>query len=321
MHLRRILLLPIDQNLGRPFPEQDEIRDGESGAGYGLRMACRNGVSFSELAEIVESPGHRYLSARSVKYVAYLFGASPDALARATPVLARDQGRDVVIFHETMFTRPYLLRHAWPRLCPICLLEEGVARSYWEISIATACWKHRTRLVDECGFCGRRISWRRPGMLDCFCGANYVDQVIDVEDEIELGLCAYFEEKLTRSEPGTALHHPLFNQLSLNSLLRLIWSLGIVSLMPCGKPIPGKVTRAPDVTSAVRLVYSAVESLKASPTQRAPLWLGSELAQELTSEELETVCSFIPELATLDGHVRKIPAQLHLSLGDSEAVR
>lgn len=318
MRQGRTPLLPIDHGLGRPFPEQDELREGESGSGYGLRMACRNGLSFGDLAGIVESPGHRYLSAKCVKYLAYLFGASPAALARATPAMARLGGRDVVIFHDAVFTRPYLLRHGWPRLCPVCVLEEGFARSYWELSIVTACWKHRARLLDECQYCSRKISWRRPGMLDCFCGASYMDQVLRVEDATQLELAACFEEKLCGPQQGMPEVRPLFRNLSLNSLLRLVWCLGIVSLMPDGVPVPGKVTRAPNVSDAELLVRSAMSVLDLSSAPHAvpsPMWLGGELAEDLTTQEVDAISSVLPNLAERDRSIgRMAGAQLRLSL-------
>lgn len=322
----RIPLLPIDQTLGRPFPAQDRLKSGESGSGYGLRMACRNGLSFGELAEVVESPGHRYLSARSVKYVAYLFGTCPTELARAMPIGIRERGRDMVVFQDVLFTRPYLLRHAWPRICPVCIFEDGFAKAYWEVSIVTACWKHRCRLLDECFYCGRKISWRRPGLLDCFCGASYVDQVVKANDSTELELCACIDQKLNNdSSFGTPTCRPLFQLLSLNSLLRLIWSLGILALMPEGKAVPGKVTRAPDVAAATRLVSAALMSIEASAassTPMVPAWLGAELDADLSVDEEQVICSYIPRLATIDSSVqRSVSAQLRLSLGVNGEVR
>jgi hypothetical protein len=150
-------------------------------------------------------------------------------------------------------------------------------------------------------------------LLECFCGASFVDQVVAADDKSELDLCASFEEKLTRSEQETASSHPLFAGLSLNSLLRLIWSLGIVSLMPEGKPVPGKVTRAPDVTSAVCLVRAAIGCLHTPPTRRDSIWLGAELSQDLNSDELQKVCSFVPMLAAFDSSIqRSLSAQLEL---------
>lgn len=316
----RIPLLPIDQSLGRPFPAQDRLQNGESGSGYGLRMACRNGLSFGELAEVVESPGHRYLSAKSVKYVAYLFGASPTELARAMPIGIRERGRDMVVFQDVLFTRAYLLRHAWPRLCPACVFEDGFAKAYWEVSIVTACWKHRCRLLDECFYCSRKITWRRPGLLECFCGASYVDQLIKVDDVSELEFSASVDQKLNSDPPfGIPACRPLFRLLSLNSLLRLVWSLGVIALMPEGKAVPGKVTRAPDVAGATRLVRAALMAIDASAASNTPVvpaWLGAELDADLTVDEEQVICSYIPRLATIDNSVqRSVSAQLRLSLG------
>lgn len=322
----RIPLLIVDSDLGRPFPEQDQLRDDESGNGFALRMAGRNGLEFSDLANLMESPGHRYLSARSAKYLAYLFGADPTALIRATPMQARQNGRDVVVFEDCIFTRPYLIRHAWPRICPLCLAGDGYAKSYWELSLATVCWCHRVRLIDECFSCGCPISWRRPGMLSCYCGATYLDQGVDAADEQALELSACFARKLTGGSISSyPMARPLFEGLSLNVLMRLVWSLGIWALMPNGKPVPGKVSRAPNVQRAEKIVNAACAALVRTEGQLmndVHLWVGAELASDLSAGEAELLTAYLPCVAEIDGAIGRLAlAQYRLPFDSEERNR
>lgn len=318
---RRTHLLTPDLDLGRPFPEQDRLRDDESGNGFALRMAGRNGLAFSDLTSLLESQGHRYLSSGSAKYLAYLFGSDPVALMEATPRLRRVDGRGVVFFKGTIFTRPYLIRHAWPRVCPLCLLESGYVRAYWELSLATACWRHHVKLIDECPSCCRPVSWRRPEMLSCYCGATHIDQQPEIASQQEVELCACMDRKLTKvSTRGVPLARSLFEQLSLNVLMRLIWSMGIWSLMPMGRPVPGKVSRAPDVTRAERLIGAALAVIDLSEGevgQELNLWMGAELAPDLSVDEAAVLASHVPKIAEVDEEIGRMAfAQLNLAFGE-----
>lgn len=149
-----------------------------------------------------------------------------------------------------------------------------------------------------------------------------MDQVVGVEDASELELAACFEKKLCGPQQGMPEMRPLFHNLSLNSLLRLIWCLGIVSLMPDGFPVPGKVTRAPDVSAAEQLVRSAMCVLNMSSAPHAapsPMWLGGELVEDLTTQEVDVISSVLPFLAERDRRIgRMAGAQLRLSFGGEE---
>lgn len=317
----RTPLLTPDPELGRPFPEQDHLREDESGNGFALRMAGRNGLAFSDLTNMLESQGHRYLSSGSAKYLAYLFGGDPVALMLATPRLVRIEGRGGVVFKGAMLTRPYLVRHAWPRLCPLCLLESGYAKAYWELSIATACWRHEVSLIDECLYCGRPISWRRPEMLACYCGATFVDQGLEVASQQEVELCGCLDRKLTKiATPGVAPARQLFEGLSLNVLMRLIWSLGIWSLMPTGRAVPGKVSRAPDVSRAKRLVGASLaelDTVERGAGEGLRLWVGADLASDMTAYEAALLSVHLPTIVGADeGINRLILAQSTLDFGE-----
>ena len=64
-------------------------------------------------------------------------------------------------------------RISWlqPRICPQCLADFAVASSLWDLRLLRACPKHGTRLVHQCAECDQPLSWNRPSVDHCKCGA------------------------------------------------------------------------------------------------------------------------------------------------------
>ncbi|OZI66705.1 TniQ family protein [Bordetella genomosp. 11] len=231
------------------MPEADGIRDDESGNGYALRMAERNGLPFGALADLVASAGHRYIPAEAAKYVGYLFGARPQDVHRAIPQRIRRQGATALAFMGCALKRPYLVRYTRPQVCALCLRDIGYARAYWDLALATACTDHRCCLIERCPNCSRALSWRRPGLRLCWCGADLADCPSDLVGGAELAFNLCLREKLS-GRPSLSM----FDALSLDTSMRLIRSIGICDLMPGRRPVPGKVTRALSTESARAVV-------------------------------------------------------------------
>lgn len=71
-------------------------------------------------------------------------------------------------FADAGCSSPWIVR--WARFCPHCLRARETWHVGWEILFADACALCGSWLVDTCGECGQRISWRRPSLLWCGCG-------------------------------------------------------------------------------------------------------------------------------------------------------
>lgn len=239
-------MLFVDNNFGRPLPESDDIWPEESGNGYALRMLGRNSLAFSELAELVASIGHRYLASSAAPYIAFLFGAQASQVRRAIPELFVRRGKTEVHFMGHLLTRPYLVRHTRPQLCPICIEEKGYAKAVWDLALATACSEHEVHLVDRCSTCSRAISWRRPGLLTCMCGDAFISPRGQPAERLEVWFNCCLEDKFSR-RPGVrqvdGLGTTFLDSLGLDVMMRLVRSLGISSALENGKAKPGKVTR------------------------------------------------------------------------------
>lgn len=158
-------------------------------------------------------------------------------------------------------------------------------------------------------------------MLACYCGATFVDQGLEVASQQEVELCGCLDRKLTKiATPGVAPARQLFEGLSLNVLMRLIWSLGIWSLMPTGRAVPGKVSRAPDVSRAKRLVGAALaelDTVERGAGEGLRLWVGADLASDMTAYEAALLSVHLPTIVGADeGINRLILAQSTLDFGE-----
>lgn len=296
-----IPLLAPDGKLGRHLPVQDELNPEESGNGYVLRLARANGMSFGHVMLLMASPGHCYLPSSAVGHAAYMFGADTYKLHRTVPARFRDAGQMRVLFMGHVFSRTYMVRSARPQMCPRCLGEMGYAKAFWELSLATVCANHRVRLVDMCPHCGRTLSWRRPSLTQCWCGADLRDVTSGLTSDAEIEFNQLLEAKMSGFDlkPRLELHRMLAS-LGMNTLMRLMWSAGIQQVMPKGKAVPGKVTRIPDSALAGKIVRVALARLDpdgrvSCPPEQA-LWNDGDFVSDLAVDERKVLEQFSPGL-------------------------
>jgi len=43
---------------------------------------------------------------------------------------------------------------------------------FWDLDLVSICPTHRIALVTRCSACNKHLSWKRPGLLICSCGAK-----------------------------------------------------------------------------------------------------------------------------------------------------
>lgn len=257
---RALLLLFLDSRLGRPLPIQDDLKTDESGNGYALRMAEANGIQFSHLARSMASLGHRYLPNEAAGKIAYLFGGDPVEVARAIPKSCREKGQVFTEFKNRILTRPYHVRRSWTQICPLCLLDTGFAQSVWELSLVTACSVHYTRLLDYCPKCLRKLTWRRPNLLECNCGKNLAESELESASQAELWLSSVFFYRLSGVQMVLERDFPysFLAGISLDSLVRLIRALGISrGTESLSEFKPGRLTRILSTKEAAQVVQRA----------------------------------------------------------------
>lgn len=67
------------------------------------------------------------------------------------------------------------LRLARSFICPHCIAERGYIDAFFDLNVAVSCPFHRCKLVDHCPSCSVHLTWFRPGLLTCKCGASLAD--------------------------------------------------------------------------------------------------------------------------------------------------
>lgn len=108
--------------------------------------------------------------------------------------------------------------------CPLCVTESGYHDIAWDFRYLTACPRHRCRLLDRCDVCGKRISWCRPGLLVCRCGADLSQQHTLPADDKEADLADLLTAKLhLQPLPRTPSVFPVDSiaKMSLHTFVRV----------------------------------------------------------------------------------------------------
>lgn len=210
----------------------------ESLLGYVLRISEENGydspwhvlvqagIHQGEMA----SPGfphHKLSSLTGRPHTAY------EAIAY------RDSGKTIgyqLLGHhlgDSSACRPLRLRR--PAFCPCCADEVGFIDAFWDLEIAIACSRHRTGLTKACPACGLGLSWFRPGLLQCQCGADLREAVRPGASDAVVALMEVLRAKLhgevpSLSAPGS-LPSGALTMLSLKELIALVRQLGSFALL------------------------------------------------------------------------------------------
>ncbi len=239
------------------FPYQDEIRDGESGQGYALRMASSNGLAGMGVVKQLLGRSHSAtLGADDAGNLALWFGASVQLLAYALERSVTGRRESGFTYLGQRLGRSYFLTRTVPRICPTCVDELGYCRAAWDVSLCVACVHHERLLVDVCRSCRRSLSWNRPGPAVCSCGFPFVaDDFIEKPTPSELmvsqlvahRVAGYPEEHHAgggEKPHGESLQRllQLLRGLSLDGLLRVLYALETAAACDLNPP-PAPRTR------------------------------------------------------------------------------
>ncbi|WP_232295847.1 MULTISPECIES: TniQ family protein [Ralstonia] len=275
-------------------------------------MAIANGLTFSELAQHLASPGHCYLPATACGSVALMFGCTPARLQRAFVVRSFQHEALAADFLDHHFLRPYHLRQAHPQICPACIGENHRALATWSIGLGTACPKHGLRLRDRCQ-CGRPLCWRRPALDICECGLSLTtrDQVTVIADARELAVSSHIADLLAptpcplAARPASCLPIGLGN-LSIDTFLRVLWIFGIVDAQqPHDHPKCANRSLSTDEAAAVVCrAFDRLVPLIARRPSREPIRLPMPALRALyeectTQDDLRCLSSLISRLYKL----------------------
>lgn len=207
----------------------------ESLLGYVLRVSEQNGYDtpWHVMAHAGIVPGQMRTAGFPVEKLALVLGVGADTLARiAYQEFSGTERHFKILGHrlgQGLSESPFRLSH--PAFCPQCVVEHGHIDAFWDLSAAVACPRHGTYALPACPSCSAAISWFRPGLLKCKCGAAFDNAGTSPAGAVLQALMAMFQSKL-HGMPITEMDNPCgfplqqLDKIPLGSLLQIAHSLG-----------------------------------------------------------------------------------------------
>lgn len=216
------------------FPFHGEVRPGESGQGYALRMAAENRLNgLPQLKSLLGKSRYATLDAADTPLLHRWFGADKKALDRALGWTHTGQSSGGYVYAGQAIGRSYFLNRSYPRICFMCLKAQGYIPAVWDFSLNTACTRHGDVLADACPNCIRPISWNRPAPFICNCHLEFSGQVEPTKaTRLEIEFSIWCEQRSCSASRTTTVGDRSdecvnAHQGALDPLMRLIWPLSL----------------------------------------------------------------------------------------------
>lgn len=198
---------------------------GEGPQGFLFRLAEANGLGLATLIDLGV-----YFDAHVLKRLGFF----------------PSQSLEVSPYAKALECELVLNLNSWnrtaPRFCPECLREKGYWRFGWEILFFDACPVHHAWLMDRCPTCNQYLSWKRPELLRCACGAwlasHSLTRCPDSVARLSEALAHCIEPK--EGEAPISITQPM-QVGQLQRLVRLLGAYGDPFAMPKPQKILGTV--------------------------------------------------------------------------------
>jgi len=117
-----------------------------------------------------------------------------------------------------------------PKLCPQCVSEKGFIEAHWHLELMVACPMHQCLALSTCPKCGTRLSWFRPGLLECRCGGNLQDGELPSISQAEASLLDVIRRTVLAlpvpAENRASLPQDHLMKMNLRSILAVVHTLG-----------------------------------------------------------------------------------------------
>ncbi|MES2186638.1 MAG: TniQ family protein [Pseudomonadota bacterium] len=301
------------------YPVQDNLREGESGHGYVLRMAGENGLlGLPSVKARLGKSRFAVLDMLDAPLLGRWFGADSARLARALGMTTTGSEPDGYEFGGAVLTRSYFINRGLPRICGDCLATSGNCKIAWELSACCACPEHELALIDCCGTCQKALRWDRPGLNECRCGyALTICAGRGVATPEELDVAKWVEDKLTASScPGVATTlGRLLRPLSLDAGLHVLQALasmhdahGARSLTAAMRRKNSLVCARSGIAAAARalalLDSGATDLLQRGASTAAIELLAEAASSEYSPADRSLAFSLLAELVRRPRHAR-----------------
>lgn len=252
------LLLP-----DRPLPVPTELLDHESGAGFCLRLAGRNGLSMVELRRLLGMSAINTIKREHVRRLALLSDTDPERMAERFPDASRRTKGGLTFWGHFIRLNSYV-RWRRPQICPLCVQQKRVCLGEWDFTFSCVCLEHRCALLDHCPTCDGSLRWDRPA-ID-WCGGRHFLGKSPKEPEPVAPELYEMQSVIRALLRRTELHKmsfewPFSRPVSLNGWFSLISAFGSMSKPYC-QPFPGTFSTIPSSASVRSISVRAYQRLK-----------------------------------------------------------
>lgn len=164
----RTYQLPLFDRVRRRIP----IRALESPRGYLCHAA--NAFGFAHPGWFIELAGLKRLDnlddESAINQISKVLCLSPEEWRRVAYLRIASSRK---FSKRNFFAHPIAadrINYGSSRVCVPCLCETPIWWGIWDLTIISACPGHRCELISNCPQCGRKLTWRRPGVELCRCG-------------------------------------------------------------------------------------------------------------------------------------------------------
>lgn len=210
--------------------------------------------------------------------------------------LARLEGNRIWQVGSEQISKAAFLCSRTVRICPQCLADQAYIRGHWSLTLYTVCAAHKTKMIDECPACLKKIKWDRPSVLHCLCGTDLSLASPEKAGPQELLFSQLINQRgVAHNQP---IHSALLDykqieqlsKLSLDGLCKVVWFLGhcIGSLGLYGSGHGSKVL---SLYEANTVIAQALDLLQAWPNK-----LGARLEELSLRQSSNSTDSLINKL-------------------------
>lgn len=164
----------------------------ESLFGYLLRASETNGYETpGDILRLTGATNYRItLNTIPIEELSSILNQKVEVLQRLTYRTAQDRSSSLKILDHDLgkHTKSPPLRTKHSAFCVSCAKEDGYIDAFWDLGTALACPKHECSVLSHCPECHAKLTWFRPGILKCACGAdlNNVEQNMAEKPLVEL---------------------------------------------------------------------------------------------------------------------------------------
>ena len=121
------------------------------------------------------------------------------------------------------------------KICPCCIKENGYAPAFWDLMAVNGCLKHKQSLIAMCPECKTNLSYNRPSLLTCECGADLSELTGSPLSRDELEFLRIIDAKfndviLDDAESEIGLPLKKLTEISLSTILAIMHTMGSLHL-------------------------------------------------------------------------------------------